>query len=311
MRKAILFCFLLFLGCFALPGAQCQTADAKGGKSSEPIGYAQLKKDIEIADKRTAPFPRLVGNARFPLLGKKKIGNADYYALVLEDVNGFKRPALVPFYDERGNPSVEERVDYVIIDNTVGLKAYLGCYLLKAREKFPVISSSNGKYVVRYTANGCDEKLEVPEADVSFISVQQEKAQRHEAEKEYMKRHDAFQAESQRRNEAFWRLVAEKGLVEYDGNWITPQQAQAIQMQQQTAAWIKRFRNDELSLDELSALLRGKTQEQVISIIGRPNDTVGSLWFYDRRIGYDATTGRHRGITVHWSGEVVESLTWF
>jgi hypothetical protein len=242
MRASKLLLATAVLVCFSWHGAQGQTASAKPGNAAEPIGHIWPKKPIEVPDKKTAAFPKPAGNARYPLLGKKKVGNTDYYLLLLEDVSGAKRPALVPSFDARGNPSAEEHVDYVIMDHTAGLKAYLGFYLLKAGQKYPVVSSANGKHVVRYTSYGCDALIDVEEADVTFMTVEQERTQQRALEEERLKHEN----EQKLAREKFEAEQKAKGLVLYRGAWVPAQQAaeaekQRLQLeaQQQEAARVE------------------------------------------------------------------------
>jgi len=101
------------LGIALLLGAIVAQAE-KGAPSDtlgEPIGYAWPKKDLHILDTSATPFRPLVSGKSYPLLGREPIG----WLVLAEDMKGKTRPALVPFRDAMGNPTVSARMDEVVI----------------------------------------------------------------------------------------------------------------------------------------------------------------------------------------------------
>jgi hypothetical protein len=69
----------------------------------------------------------------------------------------------------------------------------------------------------------------------------------------------------------------------------------------------ERFGRRELSLPELKSYLQGKTQDEVVVLLGKPSGASTVIWVYEGDYAIDAT-GKKRGIVIYFSGGRVTSV---
>lgn len=109
----------------------------------------------------------------------------DGYLIICEDASGKKRPALFPLRDCLGNPTGVDRDKtgasrgYEAIDNKLVIKSNLGVepgngrFILRSSQKYVVAARSPGKVSVLWTSADSTCDVEIAEADVDFLSLQE------------------------------------------------------------------------------------------------------------------------------------------
>ena len=170
--------------------------------AADPIGFAWPKTDISITNTAMTRFQPLKNPGAYPLLVACESG----YSIVCEAADGQRRAALLPLRDRFGNPLDIRRADDSITVSSayplgsldsdfVVLKP--GIILLQHGKRYSVLDKSERKLLLKFVFADLTQSVEVAEADVAFRSAAAE---------------------------TFRQGQLAKGLVEYDGRWMTPEE---------------------------------------------------------------------------------------